>query len=168
MFPFCFLTADSIKFTNKYYLEPYLEFLKSEEKNGVVGFDIENRIPWEGYMQKTNAFEITPSKDFINFDYLRLKQVDICRNFFLAKTIVLYLNKWDENLKLCEHEDWAWRLKTETSYKVFYSALIRGYYINDKPDQYLKLRNRCYQEFKKFLLKKWNIVAPFRLRKEIK
>jgi hypothetical protein len=162
---FCIITADSIKFTSRYYLEPYLDFLNNNKNAGIVGFDIENRIPWEYYMKKTHIFELIPSNDFVDYNYLRLKKVDIVRNFFLVKTNVLYENKWDDNLKMAEHEDFFYQLKIRNNYQVFYSNLIQTKYITFNYPEYTKYRKENFTTYRKEAIKKWKISDLFRIKK---
>lgn len=170
---YCFLTADSIKFLQPYDLQIVIDFLEEDPRRGIVGFNLEKRICWEGDLELKEKFFYldAPQREFINFKNIIFQPVDICRNFFLAKTKCLLDNKWDNNLKLLEHEDFFWRLKNNyisfieefgtdiyQPYQVFYTKYIKGEYIEDKPKEYLKYRNRMYNEFKKKLEAKYNFI----------
>lgn len=165
-YEFCLLSADSIEFTSLYYFNHYLEFLKNNKNAGIVGFDLENRIPWECYIKKTNTFELYPSEIYVDYNYLRLKQIDICRNFFLAKTEVFNQVRWDESLKASEHEDFFYRLKKETDYKVYYSPLIQAKYINFPHPEYDKIRKENFIIGRKLAMQKWNLNGLFRVKEK--
>ena len=161
--PYCIITADSIALTKKYNLQPIIDFLDSDKLNGTVGFDLQGRICWECDMDliKGKCFSLDiPRKEIIIYNNIKFQPVDLHRNFFIAKTTALINNKWDNNLKLIEHEDHAWRWKQkENNYKRFYTNTIKGKYINNKPNDYTKFRNRMYNEFMMILRKKYNITG---------
>ena len=66
---------------------------------------------------------------------------DICRNFFLATTKSLLDVKWDNNLKMREHEDEAWRYK-QAGYKVGWTDFCWGKYLPCTDNNYKKQRAR--------------------------
>ena len=110
--PYILMMADSIMLKNAYNFQPIIEFLESSEKNILCGFDIKNRLSWECDMKKTHCFELDiPRRLPINYKCLNFQSIDICRNFFLAKTELLINNLYDEDRKLADHESFFWRLK---------------------------------------------------------
>ena len=160
---YCFLTADSIKFTEKYNLEPIINFLNSNEKNALVGFDLKDRQSFEYDLelnQQMGRFVLKrPKREVIVYQNIQFQPVDICRNFFLAKTEKLIEVKWDNILKLCEHEDRAYRAKNEGQLS-YYTNVIQAEYIPDKPPEYAKMRSRLYTEFVAKLKQKYNLTTP--------
>jgi len=159
--PYCLLTADSIEFIQPIKeLKIIIRFLEEHQHYGIVGMKLNNRVNWEKLIKLssdksrfviTNAYEY---KRFMNTEFLRC---DIVRNFFLAKTDALFFHKWDNNLKLAEHEDFFWRLKLTSFYKVFYNESYSANYINYKPHEYNIMRKRLYAEFMPLFLKKYNM-----------
>lgn len=87
---------------------------------------------------------------------IHLWNIDICRNVFIAKIDTLLNVKWDENLKLGEHEDFFWRSK-----RAGYKGCWTNYIIVDKqterPDEYAKFRKQNFNEGIKKLREKYNI-----------
>jgi len=156
---YCLITADSLRFINKLNLEPIVNGM---EKNvdALVGFEIKDRIPWEWNI------ELVPEKHFwlskispdaiIQHEGFIIKRVELCRNFFLAKTEALLDVKWDNDLKLAEHEDFFYRLKLK-GYKCIWTNIVSAEYIEDKPEEYRKMRDRMYNHFQYIMLKKYNI-----------
>lgn len=144
--PWCMITADSIQFTKKYDFNPHIH-----SGYDLIGFDLENRVPYEGELWfNMDAGWPTPFK--INKDYVPkingiYSEIDICRNFFIAKTEALHLVKWDDELKLCEHEDFFYRFK-QAQYSCAWTDSVQATYIDDKPEDYEKMRNRMYTEFR--------------------
>ncbi len=159
---YCFLLADSIQFLAKYNLDPILSFLEEDNHRGIVGFDLYGRPPWDRDLEliKNSYFYLMfPKRKPIEYKNIRFQPVDICRNFFLAKTESLLLNLWDEDLKLCEHEDFFWRLKNEDKLnQVFWTDFVQAQYINEKSFLYDQLRNRMYFKFREVLLKKYSLT----------
>jgi hypothetical protein len=160
-FNYCLLTADSIVFIPETVnnLGKALQFLESHSDIGILGFDLKDRVSWEYFMDiKNNSFVLTKN-DIIEIDPetgLRFKHCDICRQFFLAKIDIISSVKWDEQFKTGEHEDFFWRYK-QAGHKVCWTPDISGQYIDYKPAEYLRYRNRQYQEFRQLLLKKYNL-----------
>lgn len=161
--PYCIVTADSIALIKEYDLQPIIDFLDSDKLNGTVGFDLQDRICWECDIDliegKYFSLDI-PRKKPVIYNNIKFQPVDLHRNFFIAKTDALFVNKWDNELKMCEHEDHAWRWKQkENNYKRFYTDSIKGKYINFKPTNYNSFRDRMYNEFMTILREKYNITG---------
>jgi GT2 family glycosyltransferase len=163
---YCLVTADSIKFTKKYDFAPIIEFMKSDERIGIVGFDIKNRIPYEYDIDLIPGKHFglkKPSNGLVSYNNIQFQQVDICRNFFLAKTQCLVENQWDEELKLAEHEPYFYELKKKGRWSVYWTNFIQGEYVDSKPPEYVKYRNRIYTEYLEVLKKKYDITTKVRL-----
>lgn len=152
-------------------------------KYSFCGFELENcNCRWEAKLDliKNEAFEL----DFININYpdfkhycncepfydltvlnnyiaikadiIPLWQIDICRNFFIAKIDMLLDIKWDENLKLGEHEDEFWRIK-QAGYKGVWTNYINSTKMIDRPTIYTEFRKQNFSEGIKKLKEKYNI-----------
>lgn len=158
---YCLLTADSIQFTSVYDFSNPMSLLDAWDSHAIVGFDLKGRIAWEHDLElKNRTFVLMPSKRFVKHNNITYRQCDICRNFFLAKTDALLQVQWDEDLKLCEHEDFFWRLKS-AGFEAFYTDEISAAYIKHKTPEYERYRNRLYGEFKDKLMKKYNLTKWF-------
>jgi glycosyltransferase involved in cell wall biosynthesis len=163
---YCLITADSVKFTQKYDFTPIIEFMESNERIGIVGFDIKNRIPYEYDIDLVPGKYFTvkkPNNGLVNYNNIQFQKVDICRNFFLAKTQCLVENQWDEDLKLTEHESFAYELKKKGKWLVYWTNFIQGEYVDSKPPEYVKYRNRIYTEYLEVLKKKYNVTTKVKL-----
>ncbi len=159
------ITADSIEFISMTItkLDMAIKFLNSMPDAGILGFDLKNRIPWEFFMDLDKDEFIFKKAIQMRRDIttnLSIKNCDICRNFFIAKTRILQEVKWDNDLKLCEHEDFFWRYK-KTGYKVYWTPDIIGNYIDYKPIEYFQYRQRMYSEkaFRGRLKRKYNLTG---------
>jgi len=158
---YCLIIADSLHVNSTYDFTNIIAFLESDLNNGIVGFNINNRVAWEYDLElvPNEYFYLKkPRREKIVFNSIEFKPVDICRNFFLAKTTCLLENKWDENLKLTEHESFFWELK-QTDWKVYWTDSITCDYISSKSDVYNKYRRRIYKEFLDVLKKKYHIKS---------
>jgi len=160
---YCLITADSIKFTDKYNFKPMIKMLESNPKHAIVGLNLKNRQPWAYDLEispKHNKFiVIKPRRSTISANNIEYTPVDTVSNFFIAKTAILKEIGWDNELKLGEHEDFFIRLK-QAGYKTFWTDSISAEYINDKPPEYDVMRKRLYGEFKDKLKKKYGL-DPF-------
>lgn len=168
----CIITADSIQFTKSYDFQPIIDFLEEDPRRGSVGFSLKDRIPWETDLEliEGNHFLLkAPTSEKINYKGIDFQRVDMHRNFFLAKTGALLHTPWDEDLKLCEHIDNSWRWKNNYKYfpefgmdiyqpyQRFYTDVIEAKYVDNKPIEYKKFRNRMYSEFRKKFQEKYKI-----------
>jgi len=151
-----FLFNESIQKINK-----IVDLLNSSDYS-FCGFELTNSIcGWEAKLKliEGQAFEL----DFIDKSKVSLLgtsfptwNVEICRNFFIAKIDMLLNVKWDENLKLREHEDFFYRIK-QTGYKGLWTNYIIAEKMTDRPNKYKQLRDKNMQEGLVYLQKKWNI-----------
>lgn len=160
---YCILTADSIEFTPETVkkLDSAIDFLDEIYEAGILGFDLNNRIPWEYDMELGENDFILTKNTVIDEDEttgLSVKKCDICRQFFIAKTEALHQVRWDNDLKTADHEDFFWRFK-QAGYGVYWTSDIGGNYIDCKPQEYAIYRKRMYREFKKVLQRKYNITG---------
>jgi len=156
---YCIITADSIMFTKKYNLQPVIDFLENNNEAGIVGFNLLKRVPWEVDMKfiKGKGWELDiPRRKIVKFKSLFLQPCDMIKNFFIAKTKCLLENKWDEELKLSEHESFFNELK-QTNWKVFYISNIKAMYKDYKSVKYQHYRRRMYHFFRNILRKKYEI-----------
>src|SRR3989304_2225085 len=153
-YDYSIISADSIQFIkDTENLTSAIKYLSENTNIGLVGFNLNDRQAWEGYIDlipnlyfKIKQLNLQQDDCFL-FEGLRFYPCEVIRNFFLAKTECLINNKWDENLKLGEHEDYFYRLK-QTQWTVNYCPDISANYINEKPEEYLKYRQRMYSEFR--------------------
>ena len=160
---YIFLTADSYEFRD-YDFSKLIEFLESNKDNGIIGFVEENKPDpnWKYDLElvPNNCFLLKkPRRKIIEFKSLKFQPCDVVQNFFLAKTETLLKCSWDNELKLTEHEDFFYRLKNETSYKVYFNDSIRCKYINKKPKDYSEKRQRIYNVYKLKLQDKYKITS---------
>jgi len=142
-------------------IDKIVDLLKSSN-HSFCGFELINTIcGWEAKMKliENQAFEL----DFIDkkephqiINNIPFWNVDICRNFFLAKIDILLNVKWDENLKLREHEDEFMRIK-QLGYKGLWTNYIIAEKMTDRPNEYKQLRDKNIREGLIYLQKKWNI-----------
>jgi len=156
---FCLVTADSIAFEKQLDLDPIKNFLRRCDNRGLVGFNLEGRAKWEwnfGGLDAHNFILTVPKEQIVgvNINYVK---VDLCKNFYLAKTEMLVEIPWDNDLKVAEHEDWAWRVKQNGKYLLFSTGYITAKYIDSKSPEYLVYRQRMYNEFRNKLRAKYKI-----------
>lgn len=160
------ITADSIRFTESMnktnILLPYLKIYD------LIGLHMIDRIEWEGNLElvpdlkfKIYPIDKNPSNNLYveNNQKFNLWPCEIVRNFFIAKTKSLLQVKWDENLLLCEHEDWFYRYK-QSNFKVACTKLCSGHYKPSTSDvRYKVLRTSTFEESRILLRKKYNLIS---------
>lgn len=149
--------ADSLMFTKNYDFAPIINFLKSDDTILLCGFDVENRIPWEGDMTiKDKRFYLdVPKKNPILFESLFFQEVDICRNCFLGKTNLFLENPYDEDRHMADHETAFYRWK-QKRLRFFYLKDIQFKYNPIQTVEYTKARKRFNQNLK-VALDKYNL-----------
>ena len=156
--PYILMMADSIQFKYKYDFSKIISFLEQEENRFLCGFNLKNRITWECDLKKTDKFELdAPKRNSISYQDVFFQPVDICRNFFLAKTELFKDALYDEDRKLGDHESSFWRFKKK-SYKCFYNNTIVADYKKDYSGEYFKYRKRFNRIYLKQMMAKYNLT----------
>lgn len=166
---YCLISADSIKFTyTMVHLNDTLQLFIGMKSCGIMGLNLQNRFAWEYDM------ELVEGKYFLLKKPTRIQEFpsgskivmcDMVKNFFLGKTWALSDVRWDNQLKLCEHEDFFWRFK-QSGWKVCWTDTCDGTYVNSKPEAYNKYRSRMYGIYRQKLREKYNIKGWVKYEKE--
>jgi hypothetical protein len=174
--PFCLIGADSIGFIGQYNFTPIINFLLQDNKRALVGFDLkDSKCNWEYLMELTqNSIQFSYSNEYIQFDNIKFKRIDICRNIYLAKTQILLDVPYDEELKLGGHELNFINLKNAgyscywTDKYIFqrYSSFDNWEGINISSKEYLDCRKRIGM-YKNLAMKKLNINGWVKMPKKI-
>lgn len=158
---YCILGSDSFLFTES------IEKVNHLIGMNLYGYDllgwelIPSTCGWEAKLKliEGHSFEldfIEKDMKFSKADNFGLYECDICRNIFIAKTESLFEVKWDENFRLCEHEDFFYRYKLQ-GFKVAWTNLILSNKMTDRPTKYADFRRVNFQEGKRLLMEKYNI-----------
>lgn len=127
----------------------------------IVGMQLNNRIEWEAKLKLVPGehFElhfIDKSIPTIEIGEFKAFDVDICRNFFIAKTEVFDKVKWDEDLRLGEHECF-FHFCQQNNIKVGWCPNCTGNYIGVKDGKYADFRRKNFNEGLKTMKKKMGI-----------
>lgn len=159
---FCLVTADSIKLIQPLEdLKVLGEFLETRKEYGIIGLNDQSKTDWNMNIRLVpgSGFVLRVSDEEMKYNDISVIRCDLCPNFFLAKTELLVHNKWDEQFKLGEHEDFFWRLKTETYYKVFYTEHYKARHIDLREGEYKVYRDRLYNTYKQLFMKKYGLKS---------
>lgn len=158
---YCLVAADSIQFTeNTKKVNDLLSIFNDYPHIGLIGLQLNNRISWEYNLELANdGFHLYPATTVEQYSDITCKQVDVCKNFFLARTELLMEVAWDEQFKMGEHEDWFYRVKQLNKYRLLFTEHTSAEYVNYKPQNYVKYRQRLYDEYIPLLKKKYNITG---------
>lgn len=151
---YCVISADSIKFTES--MKQLGELTRLLNTIDLLGFELKNRIGWEAKLDLKDSFILDfikkTEEDNVYYD------CDIVRNFFLATTESLLKVKWDDTLKMAEHEDFFWRYK-KAGYKVGWTDCCEGEYVPCVKNDYKQLRNKNMRMGKELVKKKWGLTS---------
>lgn len=161
--PYCLISADSIAFNKsmKNLDKALLQFGQYD----LLGFKLNGRIPWEGWLNLVEGqhFEleyIDTSKCAECYNKMIIWKCNIVKNFFLARTNSLAKVRWEDDLKMREHEIFFWKY-FKAGYKVGYTKFLNGDKIGDETklddSKYAKLRRIRMVECKEILFKKLGI-----------
>ena len=156
------LTADSIKLVEPIKAKKIISFLESCKNFAVVGLELKDRVFWHLDMElKKDGWHFDlPRKGKVIFEGVEYIICDVVKNFFIGKVDLLLECPYDVELRLAEHEDWAYRLKIK-GYKVFYTDYLSANYIYDRNPLYTTYRNRLYKEFIPKVKKKYGIAGSY-------
>jgi len=151
---YCIISADSICFDESMRdLTKAITFLGTNPQIGRMGFLLKGRINWEGWLRliPNECFELELIDTTMEGIYL----CNCIKNFFIARTDTLLDIKWDENLRMAEHEDFQLRYaeKWGTTFTNSYS----GNYIGVKEGEFAQYRQENWNEGMKYLLDKYSI-----------
>jgi hypothetical protein len=123
-FKYVLIASDSMIFTDE--TTGINDILSYFEVYDVIGLRLNKaEIYWVGWltMKERDSFWL----DFIDRskepDFGPIYDCNIIHNFFIAKTSVIREVKWDDKLKLAEHEDFFYRL-ANAGFKVGYTKTI--------------------------------------------
>ena len=155
------LTADSICFEESMVKINTIVQEMEQQNYDLIGLNLRNRIPWEGLLKliPNDSFEI----DFINLkekDNQLLVPCDIVRNFWIANINSITKIPWDNNLLMCGHMEYFWRLK-QSNIKIACTNLCNGLYIEGQnTPEYTKIRRENFKLGQqrvrdKYSLKSW-------------
>jgi hypothetical protein len=156
---YCIIASDSMIFTER---TKNIGDLIYDLNNGydAIGCHLNGGVPiyWVGWIKLIPglAFEL----DFINRNILAetepfILDCSIIHNFFIAKTSTLVAVKWDNNLKLAEHEDFFWRYN-QAGYKVGWTGDVSCDYVRSRTG-IAEARQRNWHDGLQKLYKKWGI-----------
>jgi len=164
--PYTLLTADSITFQDMACLYELIEYMRLNNID-LVGLELLNRIPWEAKLNliPNQSFEL----DFIDYKekekYVSIS-CDIVRNFWIARTAALIKVPYDEQLIMCEHEDFFWRAKIHGFVCGCTNTCAGIYNKEENTPEYDKIRTKNFrigqQRLKdKYSLKGWVTYKHF-------
>ena len=173
--PYVLLMADSILFNESIKeINNLLSCLQKSDKPewdyyDLIGLQLDKRIAWEAKLEliPNQSFQLDfiekNTKDgiwVVGDKVFNVWPCDIVRNFWLARTDSLIQVPYDEQLIMCEHEDFFWRFK-QARMKVGCTNLVSGLYEKGQnTPEYDEIRQTNFrigmQRLKnKYLLKNW-------------
>jgi hypothetical protein len=158
--PFTILTADSITFDES--MKSIEQVIQGMEWNqfDLCGLNLYNRIKWEAYLNLIDIPERCFELDFIKFESIPFVKCDIVRNFWIARTDALSKVPYDNDLIMCEHEDFFWRAKQQGLVVGCTNLCTGTYNKSENTPEYDKIRANNFrigmQRLKdKYSLKNW-------------
>lgn len=158
-YEYCLIASDSMIFNeNTRGINDILPYLESGEFDA-IGLCLNNaEIYWVGWLKliEHQNFEL----DFIDRskdpDVGPIYRCGIIHNFFIAKTSSLAQVKWDENLKLCEHEDFFYRYG-QAGFKVGWTKVVSCDRIKTRDGAHGMYRNNNWVNGLQELKLKWGL-----------
>lgn len=182
---YCFIGSDSFLFNESLKKIDNIVDILEKTNYDLMGFELMPSVcGWEAKLNiiKGKHFELDfidkdkklaksyitkaePSTEYQNEDgspalvgdVIYLWDIDICRNIFIADTDSLLKTKWDNNLKLCEHESFFHEYK-QNGYKCAWTNVLYANKMTDRPNEYKQLRRTNFNEGLIYLRKKYNIT----------
>lgn len=141
------LTEDDIELTTN----PYSLLQEFSNNNlGILG----GMLKYENNKEQHYEYELELKNNKLY--YKKSNNIDIVLNFYLAKRRVFEDIRYDNELKLVEHTDFALRLKQLNKWKVGYSKKLTGIHHKVRNEEYSKYRYDTVKYIEKFN-QKWNI-----------
>ena len=158
--PYILRIADSIQFLAKWNFGPIIQFLELEEKRGLVGFELRgSKCIWEYLMEITpKGIKFSYSDKDTFFGNIKLTQIDICRNVYLAKTKIFLDVPFDEELKLGGHELTFYNLK-QKGYECYWTDSYIFKRVNSPGSIEYKIYRNRFNEYLKIAKEKMGIKS---------
>jgi hypothetical protein len=91
-------------------------------------------------------------------EYLKSPNIDLCLNFFIAKSKLFQDIRYDNTLCLCEHTDFFLRLKQLKKWKVGFTQNLIGNHHFSLEGTYKDLRIRARDYYAELFRNKWGII----------
>ena len=160
-YDFCLIASDSMIFNEKTeFIDTLIPLMEAPSSYSLIGCHLNGaQIYWVGWLTLIpgKCFEL----DFIDRSQtspgrLNLFDCSSCHNFFIATTKSLIDVKWDDNLKLAEHEDFFYRY-TQAGYKCAWTPDVSCDYFKTRYGQHAAIRQQNWNESLPKLLGKWKI-----------
>lgn len=158
---YCIIASDSMIFNEKTeFIDTLIPLMEAPSSYSLIGCHLNGaQIYWVGWLTLIpgKCFEL----DFIDRSQtspgrLNLFDCSSCHNFFIATTKSLIDVKWDDNLKLAEHEDFFYRY-TQAGYKCAWTPDVSCDYFKTRYGQHAAIRQQNWNESLPKLLGKWKI-----------
>lgn len=155
--PYVLILEDDFIFKNATDIKLMVELLESDKYVGVVGGVVEEHgqeIHFEHFPHKKERIleHIPDGDDYYKYRGITYKQTGCVLNFALFKREVFDSVMWDNQLKLCDHNDFYLRLK-QTPWTILYTPQV---VIDTKKDydtrEYKQYKQR--DDFKKIFFDK--------------
>lgn len=154
------LTADSIMFNDSMKDLDFVIQRMEVEGYDLCGLNLIGRLPWEAKLDLIpgQSFEL----DFIDpkdKEKQLLVPCDIVRNFWIADLKSVAKCGYNNDLVMCEHEDFFWRYKS-LDFKVCCTNFCNGLYekVQNTPE-YDTIRKSNFYNGQQLLKKKYNLTS---------
>jgi len=168
--PYTVLLDDDFVFGRKTRLENFLPHLEAVDLVGGAIWHVK-----KGAFQDFVGYITPEGLDRNRIEAPGLHRVHVTMNFFAAKTDVLRAVRWDEDLKVCRHEDFFLRFNGF----VPGGEKVEGYHAGYSPDvvvnhrprprreegghRYADYRRKRYPEYAGMFKAKWGFEKGFKL-----
>jgi len=145
--PYILILDDDFEFTEKTKIEKMIDVLESDSKIGVVGGVVldegQTERNFEHIIEKKGSI-LYHRNDGDKYFYIKehkVKETDCVLNFALFRKDVFNDVKWDNDLKISEHNDFYLKMK-ETDWRVIYCPDVKVNHIHKSSREYKDFRNR--------------------------
>jgi len=101
--------------------------------------EADGHFPWEGFFESEGStLTIHPGS---RGEVDGILQVDICHNFFAARTETIQKIRWDEHLKMGEHSDFF--VRAHEQIRIGVCPDVQAFHAPDRPSNYKSFRKRA-------------------------
>ena len=157
---YCVIASDAMIFTEK--TKDIDKLIQYMDKYDCIGCNLnKSEIYWTGWIS------LIPGQSFC-LDFIDRSKIcnapngifdcSIIHNFFIAKTESLLKVRWDETLKLGEHEDFFYRYTLE-GFKTGWTANVSCDRVKSREGQHGLYRQKNWNEGIQKLKEKWGIKS---------
>lgn len=163
--PYTALFDDDFLVTEECRMELWMPYLRDDKVDLMGGAVKRTNGGQQGYL---GWFKWADDRSWLKIEFVPnveqwtepIFDLDIVMNFFAARTLALLAVGWDEQLKVCRHEDFFLRARQEDVRVAYHPGVLvmhDGHGLPHNTPEYAELRSKRMPEYRAKFGEKWGL-----------